>query len=474
MAAGDVVSDLEAALGSDSVRSAPVDRHLLGKDAGVKRGEVVAVVQPKDAATVAQVLRVAARHGVPVVVRGAGTGLAGGAVPAQPAIVLVTTAMASRRVDVDNRVAWVGPGVLNLDLSRSTMGAGLHFAPDPSSQAACTIGGNVANNSGGPHCLAEGNTTNHVLGLEFVDAAGDIHTVGGVAPDPPGLDLRGVLVGSEGTLGVVTQVLVRLTPNPPAVRTLLLAFDQVADAAATVTEVIASGVVPAALEMMDRPLVAAVENFVHAGLPMEAAAVLLAEVAGHPAGIEEEAALIEAVGRRHRATEVRVAADEAERALLWKARKSAFGAIAQIAPNYYLHDTVVPRTRLVEVLEAIYEIAERHGLRVLNAIHAGDGNLHPKFVYDAADADEARRVVEAASEVVSLSIAMGGTLSGEHGIGLEKRDLMPLVFTPVDLDAQARLREAFDPDGVFNPGTLLPRGSRCFDFGRQVPEGAWV
>lgn len=474
MAAGDVVSDLEATLGSDSVRSAPVDRHLLGKDAGVKRGEVVAVVQPKDAATVAQVLRVAARHGVPVVVRGAGTGLAGGAVPAQPAIVLVTTAMASRRVDVDNRVAWVGPGVLNLDLSRSTMGAGLHFAPDPSSQAACTIGGNVANNSGGPHCLAEGNTTNHVLGLEFVDAAGDIHTVGGVAPDPPGLDLRGVLVGSEGTLGVVTQVLVRLTPNPPAVRTLLLAFDQVADAAATVTEVIASGVVPAALEMMDRPLVAAVENFVHAGLPMEAAAVLLAEVAGHPAGIEEEAALIEAVGRRHRATEVRVAADEAERALLWKARKSAFGAIAQIAPNYYLHDTVVPRTRLVEVLEAIYEIAERHGLRVLNAIHAGDGNLHPKFVYDAADADEARRVVEAASEVVSLSIAMGGTLSGEHGIGLEKRDLMPLVFTPVDLDAQARLREAFDPDGVFNPGTLLPRGSRCFDFGRQVPEGAWV
>lgn len=474
MAAGDVVSDLEAALGSDSVRSAPVDRHLLGKDAGVKRGEVLAVVQPKDAATVAQVLRVAARHGVPVVVRGAGTGLAGGAVPAQPAIVLVTTAMASRRVDVDNRVAWVGPGVLNLDLSRSTMGAGLHFAPDPSSQAACTIGGNVANNSGGPHCLAEGNTTNHVLGLEFVDASGAVHTVGGVAPDPPGLDLRGVLVGSEGTLGVVTEVLVRLTPNPPAVRTLLLAFDQVADAAATVTEVISSGVVPAALEMMDRPLVAAVENFVHAGLPMEAAAVLLAEVAGHPAGIEEEAALIEDVGRRHRATEVRVAADEAERSLLWKARKSAFGAIAQIAPNYYLHDTVVPRTRLVEVLEAIYEIAGRHGLRVLNAIHAGDGNLHPKFVYDGADADEARRVVEAASEVVSLSIAMGGALSGEHGIGLEKRDLMPLTFTPVDLDAQARLREAFDPDGLFNPGTLLPRGSRCFDFGRQVPEGAWV
>ena len=470
----DLLSDLGAALGTGALRSEPLDRWLFSKDAGVTAGEVVAITFPETAEEVAAVIRIARNHQVPVVVRGAGTGLAGGAVPSEPAVLIVTTRMTDMDVDAANRAAWVGPGVINLDLSMHTAPLGLHFAPDPSSQSACTIGGNIANNSGGPHCLSEGTTVNHVLAVEFVDAGGAVMVAGGAAPDPIGLDVRGVLVGSEGTLGVVTRALVRLTPDPPAVRTMLFGFPEVGDAAATVSAIIAAGVVPAALEMMDRPLIRAVENFLHAGLPVDAGAVLLAEVAGHQAGVEAEAEIVVAMAREHGAADVRIAADEAERELLWKARKSAFGAIAQIAPDYYLHDTVVPRTRLVEAITGIYEIAARHDLIVLNTIHAGDGNLHPKFAYDASVPGEQERVKHAANEVVDLSIALGGVLSGEHGIGLEKRDLMHLVFSAVDLDAQARLRDAFDIDRVFNPGTVLPAGARCFDFGRPPPEGVWV
>ncbi|MFQ5948743.1 MAG: FAD-linked oxidase C-terminal domain-containing protein, partial [Acidimicrobiia bacterium] len=357
-----------------------------------------------------------------------------------------------------------------LDLSRHTDQYGLHFAPDPSSQSACTIGGNVACNSGGPHGLAEGTTVDHVLALELVTADGELLRLGGAASDPPGRDLRAVAVGSEGTLGIVTRVLVKLTLNPPAARTLLLAFDRVEDAAATVSGVIARGVVPAALEMMDRPMTQAVERFVHAGFPTEAAALLLAEVGGHPAAVDAEAELIAEVGREQGADEIRLARDEAERALFWKGRKAAFGAVAQAAPDYYLHDTVVPRTKLVEVMSEVYRIAERHDLLMMNVFHAGDGNLHPLMAFDAAEPGMVQRVRAAAEEIVAVSIRAGGVLSGEHGIGLEKRDLMPLLFTPVDLDAQARLREAFDPDGVFNPGKILPSGSRRLDFGREVPE----
>jgi len=473
-AAANLVEDLRRALGAEGVRAEPLDQRLFSKDAGVTRGEVVAVTFPRNAVQVSQVVLIAARHGYPIVARGAGTGLAGGAVPSQPAVLIVTTRMDDVVVDDANRTAWVGPGVINLDLSRRTASLGLHFAPDPSSQAACTLGGNVACNSGGPHCLAEGSTVNHVLAVEFVDARGQILTVGGTAPDPAGLDVRSVVVGSEGTLGVVTRILVKLTPNPPAVKTMLLAFSKVSDAAATVSEVIASGIVPAALEMMDQPMVRAVENFVHADLPVAAAAVLLAEVNGHVAAVDAEADVIISVGRRHGATEVRLAADERERLLMWKARKSAFGAIAQIAPDYYLHDTVIPRNRLVEALEEIYAIARRKDLLVMNVIHAGDGNLHPQLVFDGSVPGQLEIVKSAAVEIVEMSIRLGGTLSGEHGIGLEKRDLMSLVFSAVDLDAQARLREAFDQDHRFNPGTVLPAGSRCFDFGRSVAEGAWV
>jgi glycolate oxidase len=348
---------------------------------------------------------------------------------------------------------------------------GLHYAPDPSSQSVCTIGGNVGTNAGGPHCLSEGTTVAHVLAVEMVTVDGDVLHLGGAAPDPIGLDLRAVVVGSEGTLGIVTRVMVKLTQNAPDVRTLLLAFPTIEAAAATVSGTIAAGVVPAALEIMDRPMVQAVENFVHAGYPTDAAAVLLAEVTGHAAAVAAEGDLIEQVARGAGASSVRVAGDTAERDLLWLGRKSAFGAVAQTAPDYYLHDTVVPRTRLVETMTRLYDIAERYDLAMLNVFHAGDGNLHPLVAFDARQAGMLEHVMAAAREMVQISLDVGGALSGEHGIGLEKRDLMGEVFTPVDLDAQARLREAFDPGGHLNPGKVLPAGSRCYDFGMQLATG---
>jgi glycolate oxidase len=376
-------------------------------------------------------------------------------------------------VDVDARVAWVEPGVLNLDLSRAVAAHGLHFAPDPSSQQSCSIGGNVANNSGGPHCLLYGVTSAHVLAVEVVLPDASVVTLGGLDPEPAGYDLRGAFVGSEGTMGVATRIAVRLTPLPPAVRTLLLAFDSPDAAAETVSGVIAAGIVPAALEMMDAEITRAVEAFVHAGFPTDAAAVLLVEVDGLPSGVDAAVDAVTSIGRSFGATSVRVAADEAERALLWKGRKSAFGAIARIAPNYYLHDAVVPRTQLVRVLREVYEIARRHDLLVMNVFHAGDGNLHPLLVFDARQPGVMERVHAAGADIITACVAAGGVLSGEHGIGLEKRDYMPLIFSDVDLAAQAWVRDAFDPDGVANPTKVLPAGSRCGDL-QSVPQGAWV
>ena len=465
-----LVADLSALLGGDRVRSDPLELKLYDKDAGVSRGSVLVVVFPESTQEVAACVRIARRHGVPIVPRGAGTGLAGGAVPASPALVI--SLMRLNRiweVDTEGHTAWVGPGVINLDLTRHTEPMGFHFAPDPSSQSICTVGGNVANNSGGPHCLAEGTTVAHILGVEMVAADGEVMVVGGAAPDLPGLDLRSVIVGSEGTVGVVTKVLVKLTENPPDVRTLLLAFPDVVGAARTVSDTIAAGIVPAALEMMDRPMIAAVENFVHAGYPTDAGAVLLAEVAGHPAAVAAEAEIIAGIATAAGAGEVRMAVRGPERDLLWLGRKSAFGAVAQAAPDYYLHDTVVPRTRLVEVMTRLYEIAETYDLLMLNVFHAGDGNLHPLMAFDAREPGMLARVKAAGEEIVRVSVAVGGALSGEHGIGLEKRDFMGEVYRPVDLDAQARLRDAFDPDGVMNPGKVLPTGSRCFDFDFPTP-----
>ena len=429
---------------------------------------------PTSPADVAAAVATAARHGRPFVARGSGTGLAGGATPVGRPVVIVTTHL-NQILDVDPsaRVAWVEPGVLNLDLSRAVSHLGLHYAPDPSSQAACTIGGNVATNAGGPHCLSAGVTAAHVLAVDVVLADGSTTRLGGLTPDQPGYDLRGCFVGSEGTMGITTRVAVRLTRDPPVVRTLLLDFASVEAAGATVSGIIAAGIVPAALEMMDAEITRAVEDYVGAGYPRDAAAVLLVEVDGLDGGVAAQVDAVRQVGRAHGARTVRVAADERERALLWKGRKSAFGAIARIAPDYYLHDVVVPRTRLVDVLLDVYRIAGEQRLTMMNVFHAGDGNLHPLIVFDAREPGVWPRVTAAGDAILASCVAAGGVLSGEHGIGLEKRDAMPLVFNADDLDAQARLRDAFDPWGRANPDKLLPRGSRCGELA-SVPEGAWV
>jgi glycolate oxidase len=459
-----LIDDLERLLGPERVRHHPLDLVVFAKDSGVITGTVIAAVLPETTQEVAAIVRLANQHCVAIVPRGAGTGLAGGAVPTTPGLLVVLTRFTDiSEVDPIGRSVWVGPGLINLDLSKELSPIGLHFAPDPSSQSACTIGGNVGTNAGGPHCLADGTTIAHIYAAELVTPDGDIVVVGGEAPDTPGLDLRAVVVGSEGTLGIVTKVLVRLTQNAPDVATLLIDFSSVEDAAATVSEVIASGLIPAALEMMDKRMVAAVENFVHAGYPTDAAAVLLAEVTGAPDTVTADTQRISEIARENNAHDVRVATSDAERALLWKGRKSAFGAVAQAAPDYYLHDTVVPRTRLVEVMHQIYEIADRHSLTMLNVFHAGDGNLHPLVAFDAKEPGALEAVQAAAAEMVKVSIDAGGSLSGEHGIGVEKRDLMSLVFSDVDLDAQARVKEAFDPLGSMNPDKVLPLGSRCFD-----------
>jgi glycolate oxidase len=472
----DLVDELGEALAPDRVKSSLTELALYRRDASVLDGQAGVVCLPVSTEEVAAAIRISRAHGRPIVPRGSGTGLAGGAVPAGevPPVVIVTTKMDRiLEVDAKGRVAWVQPGVLNLDLSRAVAPLGLHFAPDPSSQQSCSIGGNVANNSGGPHCLLYGVTNAHVLALEVVLPDSSIVMLGGVDPEPAGYDLRGTFVGSEGTMGIATRIAVRLTPLPPAVTTMLADFTTVEAAAATVSGIIAAGIVPAALEMMDARITEAVEAFVHAGFPTDAAAILLVEVDGLAGGVDAAASSIAEVARAHGARQVRVAVDPSERALLWKGRKSAFGAVARIAPNYYLHDAVVPRTKLVEVLAQVYRIAERHDLIVANVFHAGDGNLHPLLVFDRRVPGTMDRVLAAGQEIIEACVAAGGVLSGEHGIGLEKRDYMHLVFGPDDLVAQGWLRDAFDPHGICNPWKVLPSGSRCGDL-QSLPVGAWV
>ena len=474
-----LLDDLRIALGRDQARAEPLELALYARDAGVRAGAAAAVCFPRSPSEVAAAVRAARAHGVPFVARGSGTGLAGGATPTSEPLVIVTTHM-NRLLDVDpgERTAWVEPGMLNLDLTRAVRHLGLHYAPDPSSQQACTIGGNVATNAGGPHCLASGVTSAHVLAIDAVLADGTTARLGGLEPDTPGYDLRGAFVGSEGTMGIATGVAVRLQPDPPMVRTLLLDFTAIDAAAATVSAIIAAGIVPAALEMMDAAITRAVEDYVGAGYPRDADAVLLVELDGLPAGVAAAVDAIREIGAVNGARTVRVAGDEAERQLLWKGRKSAFGAIARIAPDYYLHDAVVPRTQLVAVLREVYAIAAEHSLTMMNVFHAGDGNLHPLIVFDARRPGVWERVHDAGDRILRTCIAVGGVLSGEHGVGLEKRDLMPLLFSADDLAVQGRVADAFDPDGFANPHKVLPAGSRCGELGaglvRSVPEGAWI
>ena len=480
--------DLLAVLGPGDVLSDPLALRLYARDASMVEGSAGLVAFPRDAGQVVASVKIAARHGLAIVPRGSGTGLAGAATPVGDPLVLVTSKM-NRILEVRprDRLAWVEPGLFNLDLSAQLRPTGFTYAPDPSSQQASSIGGNVATNAGGPHCLASGVTSAHVLAVDLVLADGSVDRLGSEGPAAAGYDLRGVVVGSEGTLGIVTAVCVRLTPIPPAVRTMLLDFAAVEDCAATVSAIIARGVVPAALEMMDRGIVRAVERFAHAGYPTEAAAVLLVEVDGLQASVDAQTHEVKEAARAHGVGTARLATDEAERALLWKGRKSAFGAIAQIAPHYHLHDCVVPRTRLTEVLTGVYAIAKHHGLIVTNVFHAGDGNLHPLFSFDRSVPGTLERVLAASDELVRLCVDAGGALSGEHGIGLEKREFMPLMFSDEDLAAQACVRSAFDPGSMMNPHKVLPDGARCGEFAvatagtddataavERMPEGTWI
>ena len=422
-----------------------------------------AVVFPRSTEEVSEVLRLLARERVPFAPRGAGTGLSGGALAVGGGVCVELARMRRLlKVDVENCLAVVETGMVNAQLSRAVARYGLHYVPDPSSQISCTIGGNVAENAGGIHCLKYGTTVDHVLGLRVVLSDGRVVVLGGGGADASGYDLLGVFVGSEGTFGIATEATLRLTPIAPSVRTLLADFTDINDASRVVSAIIAAGHVPAALEMVDGATIRAVEASVFAaGLPLDAEAALLVELDGLEAGLDEEVARVEALCLKHGARTVRLAADESERKKLWAARKGAFGAMGRISPDFMLQDAVVPRSRLPEILAETYRVGAKYSLRIANVFHAGDGNLHPLICYDARDPAEVLRVKEAGREIMETCVRAGGTITGEHGVGLDKRDFLSLIFSDEDLSAMLRVRAAFDPTGLCNPGKIIPTLKGC-------------
>jgi len=425
------------------------------------------VVLPSTVEQVAAVLRFCGERGVKVVPRGAGTSLSGGALPLADGV-LLGMAKFNRilEVDYENRCAVVQPGVPNLAITKAVEDAGFFYAPDPSSQIACTIGGNVAENSGGVHCLKYGLTTNNILGIEMVLMDGEIVRLGGKYLDAEHYDLLGVMTGSEGLLGVVTEVTVRLLPKPTMARALLIGFPTTDDSANCVTAVIAAGIIPAGMEMMDRPAIHAAEAFVRAGYPLDVEALLIIELDGPPAEVDDLIGRVEEIARKHKATAIRPSRDEAERLAFWSGRKAAFPAVGRISPDYYCMDGTIPRARLAEVLGRTRSLSERYGLAVANVFHAGDGNLHPLILYDANKPDEVERAEAFGADLLRLCVEVGGVLTGEHGVGVEKRDLMGTMFDETDLAHQQRLKCAFDPDGLLNPGKVFPQLHRCAELGR--------
>ena len=426
------------------------------------------VVLPETTAQVAEVLRWCSEHQVKVVPRGAGTSLSGGALPLADGV-LLGLGKFNRILELDtpNRMAVVQPGVTNAAISEAARPYGLYYAPDPSSQIACTIGGNVAENSGGVHCLKYGLTTHNVLGVELVLMNGDIVRIGGKTLDRQGYDLLGLIVGSEGLLGVVTEVTVRLLPAPESVRALLLGFASVEAAGQCVADVIAEGVVPAGVEMMDRPAIHAAEAFLEIGYPLDVEALLIVEVDGPPAECDYLAEVVAEIAQRNGATTLRLSRNEDERLSFWAGRKAAFPAVGRISPDYYCMDGTIPRRRLPEMMTRMADMSKRYGLRVANVFHAGDGNLHPLILYDDSIPGEFDAAEAFGSEILTLCVEMGGVLTGEHGVGVEKRDLMPVMYTPVDLDHQQRVKCALDPDLLLNPGKMFPTLRRCAELGRE-------
>ncbi|HXR65907.1 MAG TPA: FAD-linked oxidase C-terminal domain-containing protein [Ktedonobacteraceae bacterium] len=458
----EVVRELSALLGARYVLSTPYDLMLYEYDASIDRSTPDIVVLPSTTEEVAAIVKIALRHHVPVVPRGAGTGLSGGAIPIYGGIVIAFARMNRiLEVDYENLRAFVQPGLVNLHLSNALNPAGFYYVPDPSSQRSCTIGGNVGENAGGPHTLIYGVTTNHVLGLEIVTAEGEILQVGDWTADAPGYDLTGLIIGSEGTLCIVTGIIVKMVHLSEAVKTLVAIFDSIDDASNTVSEIISSGVIPSAIEMMDQMILQAVEADSQAGYPLDAAAVLLMEAEGMAEGVHEQVEEIVRICEHHHARSVRIAANEEERQRFWAGRKNAFGAVGRICPEFYVQDGVVPRTRLPQVLRKVSEICTGYGLRVGNVFHAGDGNLHPLILFDSQIPGEIERVRQAGHEILQVCADAGGTITGEHGVGIEKQEEMALIFSELDLRIMQQVREAWNPQQLLNPGKLFPQPGRC-------------
>jgi glycolate oxidase subunit GlcD len=459
-----VVEKLRRLLGHRSVLTDPGDLLVYESDAmTVHKLLPPAVLIPGSAEEVRAAVQILAEERIPFVPRGAGTGLAGGALSLSGAVVF-ELAKLNRilEVDYDNLIAVVEPGVINAHLSQVTVPNGCQYAPDPSSQLACTIGGNIGNNSGGPHCLKYGITVNHILSVEVVLPTGELVTLGGGAVDAPGYDLVGLFVGSEGTFGIVTKATLKLTHVPQSIKTLLAEFNTVTDASRTVSDIIAAGILPAALEMLDQPILVAIENSIFAGgFPTDVAALLIIEVDGLQAGIDAAADRAVAICKKNNARGIRVAGDEAERQRLWGARKRAFGAMGRLKTDLMIQDAVIPRSRLPEVLDEIYRSARASGLMVANVFHAGDGNLHPNISYDGRDPDQVRRVKQASLEIMELCVGVGGSITGEHGVGMDKIDYMKLIFSDDDLARMLDVRDVFNPLGLCNPGKVIPRTKSC-------------
>ncbi len=462
--AAELIKQLRAIVGDRGVLHRPEDLMLYEYDGSVERARPDCVVFPRTAGDVVRIVKLARQHNLPLVGRGAGTGLSGGAI-ARGGGVMIAFARMNRilEIDLDNERAVVEPGVVNLDLTVAVEGRGYFYAPDPSSQRACTIGGNVSENAGGPHTLAYGVTTNHVLGLEAVLPDGTVIETGGKEPDRAGFDLTGLLTGSEGTMALVTKIIVRLMRKPELVKTLLAIYDQPEDAGSTVAAITERQITPVALEMLDGVMLRMVEEATHAGYPMDASAVLLIELEGLREAVEAQSIEIEQVCRDNRARDVRVARSDRERELLWKGRKNAFGAVGRVSPSYYVQDGVVPRTRIAETLRFIYRVSEKHRLTISNIFHAGDGNMHPIILFNHRVPEELERTRQAGAEILAYCVSVGGSITGEHGVGMEKNEMMPLVFSPSSLEMIRRLKDVFNPDGRLNPGKLLPTGKGCLE-----------
>ncbi|MBK9167749.1 MAG: FAD-binding protein [Bryobacterales bacterium] len=465
----EVKRKLAAVVGPRGFLDRPEDLALYEYDGSVDKARPEMVVFPRSTEEVVELVKIAAKHQVPIVGRGAGTGLSGGAIPRAGGLIIGFARMNRiLEIDLENERAVVQPGVVNLDITLAVQGQQYFFAPDPSSQRACTIGGNVAENAGGPHTLAYGVTTNHVLGLELVLPDGEVVWTGGKETDLPGYDLTGLFTGSEGTLALVTKIVVRLMRQPELVKTLLAIYDSVDDCADTVAEITARAITPVAVEMLDGVMLGMVEEATHAGYPKDAAAVLLIELEGLTEAVEEQVEQIRDACLACRAREFRVAKSAEERDLLWKGRKNAFGAVGRVSPTYYVQDGVVPRTEVPGALREIQRVSAKYGLTISNIFHAGDGNLHPIILFDARKPGDLEKAKAAGEEILAYCISVGGSITGEHGVGMEKNEMMDKLFPAETLETIAAFKKLFDPDGRLNPGKLLPTGKGCLEI-RQAP-----